>query len=66
LIASEVHGARTNGAAADGEIVWSWHPLLVSSVAEADRPNRASDAPFNPLMRRWQKELVTGEITYKP
>jgi hypothetical protein len=24
-------GAQTNGACADGKVVWSWHPLLVSS-----------------------------------
>jgi len=26
-----VNGTLTNGANADGEAVWSWHPLLVSS-----------------------------------
>ena len=31
----ERSGAReTNGAFADGEVVWCWHPLLVSSLAE--------------------------------
>ena len=50
---------------ADGEVVWSWHPLLVSSSWVAERPDRAQ--------RRLQsaddggkKKLVAGEITYKP
>ena len=32
--------AQTSGVVADGEVVWSWHPLLVSSLAEvsAARP----------------------------
>ena len=31
----ERSGAReTSGMVADGEVVWSWHPLLVSSLAE--------------------------------
>ena len=31
----ERSGAReTSGKIADGEVVWSWHPLLVSSLAE--------------------------------
>ena len=31
----ERSGAReTSGMIADGEVVWSWHPLLVSSLAE--------------------------------
>jgi hypothetical protein len=31
----EWSGAReTSGMIADGEVVWSWHPLLVSSLAE--------------------------------
>jgi hypothetical protein len=25
---------KTNGAFADGEVVWSWHPLLMLSLAE--------------------------------
>jgi hypothetical protein len=27
--------------AAYGEVVWSWHPLLMSSLAEMRRPSRA-------------------------
>jgi hypothetical protein len=30
-----LNGAQTNGAEADGEVVWSWHPLLMLSLAEA-------------------------------
>ena len=32
-------GAQTNGADADGEVVWSWRPTLASSFAkDASRP----------------------------
>jgi hypothetical protein len=57
---------KTNGAEAYGEVLWSWHPLLMPSRVEACRPNRVSDAPFNPRGDGGKKELVTGEITYKP
>src|SRR5437016_10651640 len=30
---------------ADGEVVWSWHPLLVSSWRRRCRPDRASTTP---------------------
>jgi hypothetical protein len=39
---------KTNGALADGEVVWSWHPLLMLSLAEARSANRVSKASFNP------------------
>jgi hypothetical protein len=39
---------KTNGAFADGEVVWSWHPLLMLSLAEARSANRVSEASFNP------------------
>src|SRR5216683_1926804 len=31
---------RTSGVVADGEVVWSWHPLLVSSSRRQIRPDR--------------------------
>jgi hypothetical protein len=37
--------AQTNGAIAYGEVVWSWHPLLMSSLRRQDRPNRVFDQP---------------------
>jgi hypothetical protein len=42
------NGARTNGANADGEVVWSWHPLLVSSWRRRSRPDRARTSPNPP------------------
>src|SRR6266700_3838202 len=56
---------KTNGAEAYGEIVWSWHPLLMSSRAEASSAQPGYEA-IQSARRRWQKEFVTGEITYKP
>jgi hypothetical protein len=40
--------ARTNGADADGEVVWSWHPLLVLNRRRQVGPT-GSDKPY-PLM----------------
>ena len=64
-LVSDQAARKTNSAEADGKAVWSWHPLLVSSSRVAERPDRAQ--------RRLQsaddggkKELVAGEITYKP
>jgi hypothetical protein len=51
---------------ADGEVVWSWHPLLMSSRAEASSAQPGDEMPFNPSGDGGKKELVTGEITYKP
>jgi hypothetical protein len=39
----------TNGAEADGEGVWSWHPLLVSSPRRFAGPT-GSCKTFNPRM----------------
>jgi len=52
-------GAPTNGAFTDGEAVWSWHPLLVSSCRRRSRLNRVRPALI--LQRRWQDEFVAGE-----
>ena len=50
------HAGRT-ALAAYGEMVWSWHPTLVSSLAEVFvRPNRARTTPVI-ARRRWQKKL---------
>jgi hypothetical protein len=45
----------TNGAEADGKIVWSWHPDAGVKFAKASFRGR-----------RWQKSPVAGESTYKP
>jgi hypothetical protein len=57
---------KTNGTDADGEVVWSWHPLLMLSRAEASSARPGYEMPFNPRGDGGKKELVTGEITYKP
>jgi hypothetical protein len=45
-IPRERHASRrTNGADAYGKTVWSWHPLLVSSFAEATSPDRVDVSP---------------------
>jgi hypothetical protein len=33
---------------ADGEVVWSWHPLLVSSRRSFGRPDRAQTKTYSP------------------
>ena len=38
---------KTNDAEADGEIVWSWHPMLVSSLRRLVGPT-GRDKTFNP------------------
>jgi len=49
---------KTSDADADGEVVWSRHPLLVSSSRGTFGPT----GPDEPLIRErpWQKEFVTG------
>jgi hypothetical protein len=42
------NGELTNGAYADGEVVWSWHPLLVSSLRRHVGPTERGQA----LIRR--------------
>ena len=54
-------GVQTNGAVADGEVVWSWHPLLVSSLAEAISAQPGVGCAFNPRGDGGKKELVTEE-----
>jgi hypothetical protein len=39
---------ETSGVVADGEVVWSWHPLLVSSRAEAHSAQPGYEMPCNP------------------
>jgi hypothetical protein len=39
---------ETSGIDADGEGVWSWHPLLVSSLAEAHSAQPGCEMPSNP------------------
>jgi hypothetical protein len=48
--------------AAYGEVVWSWHPLLMSSWRRRSRPNRARHAA-NPFSDGDKKEFVAGEST---
>jgi hypothetical protein len=48
--------------AAYGEVVWSWHPLLMSSWRRRSRPNRARHAA-HPFSDGDKKEFVAGEST---
>jgi len=52
-------GAPTNGAEADGKTVWSWHPLLMSSLRRRVGPTGLGQT----LIRRWrwQDEFVAEE-----
>jgi hypothetical protein len=46
--------------------VWSWHPLLVSSRAEASIGPTGCVTPFNPRGDGDKNELVAGESTKEP
>ena len=60
----ERSGARkTSGNVADGEVVWSWHPLLVSSLAEVSIGPTGRVKPSNSRGDGDKKELVAGEST---
>jgi len=39
---------ETSGSVADGEVVWSWHPLLMPSLAEAHSARPGYEMPSNP------------------
>jgi hypothetical protein len=56
---------KTSGIVADGEVVWSWHPLLMLSLRGGIiSPTGICDA-IESAWRRWQEEFVAGESTYK-
>ena len=46
--------------AAYGEVVWSWHPLLMLSLAEA-KPAQPGEVAVNPLGDGDKKEFVAEE-----
>ena len=46
--------------AAYGEVVWSWHPLLMLSLAEA-KPAQPGEVAVDPLGDGDKKEFVAGE-----
>ena len=48
--------------AAYGEVVWSWHPLLMLSLAEA-KPAQPGEVAVNPLGDGDKKEFVAEEST---
>ena len=48
--------------AAYGEVVWSWHPLLMLSLAEA-KPAQPGQVAVNPLGDGDKKEFVAEEST---
>jgi hypothetical protein len=49
--------ARTNEAAAYGEVAWSWR---------SDAGVKFVKTLHTSCGRRWQPSMVTGEIAYKP
>jgi hypothetical protein len=49
--------SATSGVGADGEVVWSWR---------SDAGAKLVKTPSASHGRRWQKSMVTEEITYKP
>jgi len=63
FIVSDSEAHETSGNVAYGEVVWSWHPLLVSSRAEALVGPTGCATPFNPRGDGDKKELVAGEST---
>ena len=57
------HGRSSVGeVAAYGEVVWSWHPLLMPSLAEA-KPAQPGQVAVNPLGDGDKKEFVAEEST---
>jgi hypothetical protein len=50
--------------AAYGEVVWFWHPWLMSSQRRRVGPTGLRQLSIR--WRRWQKEFVAGKSTYKP
>jgi len=53
-------GVQTSGANADGKTVWSWHPLLMSSLRRRVGPNRARTS-LNPQMTVTRRIRRRGE-----
>ena len=60
---AERNYCATSGVCVDGEVVWSWHPLLVSSLAEVSIGPTGRVKPSNSRGDGDKKELVAGEIT---
>jgi hypothetical protein len=56
---------KTNGALADGKAVWSWHPLLVSSLWRYYEPNRVRQN-LNPQTTVTRRIRSPGRARYKP
>jgi hypothetical protein len=52
--------SETNDVVADGEAVWSWHPLLVSSWRRLRRPDRVRQN-LNPPMTVTKRIRRRGE-----
>jgi hypothetical protein len=58
---SDQKRARTNGADADGEVVWSWHPLLMLNRRRQVGPTGLRHAIS--VDDGDKKEFVAGEST---
>jgi hypothetical protein len=51
---------KTSGSVADGEIVWSWHPLLMSSCVETLSTQPVFDVSCNPSGDGGQRNSAPG------
>jgi len=56
---------KTSGVVADGEGVWSWHPLLVSSRAEAHSAQPGYEMPCNPCGDGGKRNSSPGRARYR-
>jgi hypothetical protein len=57
---------KTNGAVADGKAVWSWHPLLVLSLAEASSGPTGRATPSIRGMTVAKRNSSPGRARRKP
>ena len=56
---------KTSGSVADGQSVWSWHPLLVSSFAEAHSAQPGYEMPCNSRGDGGKRNSSPGRARHK-
>ena len=56
---------ETSGSVADGEVVWSRHPLLMLSLAEAHSAQPGYEMPSNPRGDGGKRNSSPGRARYK-
>jgi len=57
---------ETSGSVADGQSVWFWHPLLVSSFAEAHSAQPGYEMPCNSRGDGGKRNSSPGRARHKP